>query len=114
VAGVLELQRGETEPRREAGHWLPAYFEAVWRPVDATAAVPELAVALNGVLWSAGPASETPSVRGHWEALLPEAAFQPGVNRAEFFVIEPRGDGTPRLSPVVTRQGKPRVLSSPQ
>jgi hypothetical protein len=114
VAGVLELQRGETEPRREAGHWLPAYFEAVWRPVDATAAVPELAVALNGVLWSAGPASETPSVRGHWEALLPEAAFQPGVNRAEFFVIEPRGDGTPRLIPVVTRQGKPRVLSSPQ
>ena len=75
---------------------------------------PELAVALNGVLWSAGPASETPSVRGHWEALLPEAAFQPGVNRAEFFVIEPRGDGTPRLIPVVTRKGGPRVLSSPR
>jgi len=113
VAGVLELQRGETEPRQAAGGWLPAYFEAVWRPADATAPIPELAVALNGVLWSAGPASETPAVRGHWEALLPESAFQPGANRAEFFVIEPRADGTPRLIPVVTRRGEPRIMPSP-
>lgn len=114
AGGVLELQRGAPELWMEAGQPLPAYIEAVWRPEDPAAPMPELAVVLNGVLCATGPASETPSVRGHWEALLPEAAFSAGRNRVEFHRIEAGPEGSPRLIPVPMRQGRSRVLSVQQ
>jgi len=113
AGGVLELQRGGTAPRVVEGQPLPAYYEAVWRPDEPGGAMPELAIVVNGVLQSAGPASETPSVRGHWEALLPEAALRAGANAVAFYRIEANEGGAPRLIPVPTRSGRPRVLSTP-
>jgi hypothetical protein len=98
--GVLELHRNSPEPFVLPDGPLPCYFEGTFRSDHPSAALPIIAVAVNGVIESVAQASPELSVRGRWESLVPRRCLQNGPNEARFYVV----GSNLILQPCATRQ----------
>ena len=72
------------------------------------AALPVIAVAVNGVIESVAQASPELSVRGRWESLVPRRCLINGPNEARFYVVETSGNDW-MLHPCSTRQVEPVI-----
>ena len=106
--GVLELHRNSPEPFVLPDAPIPCYFEGTYRPDHPSAALPVMAVAVNGVIESVARVSAEPSVRGRWESLVPRRCLKNGPNEARFYLVDSNGDGW-RLQACPTRQVEPVV-----
>jgi hypothetical protein len=106
--GVLELHRNSPEPYVLPDGPIPCYFEGTFRPDHLSAALPVIAVAVNGVIESVAQASPELSVRGRWESLVPRRCLINGPNEARFYVVETSGNDW-MLHPCSTRQVEPVI-----
>lgn len=93
---------------RLTGTFLPALFRGSIVGIDDTALLPlDLAVAVNGRIWSTTATTSWNDSSAYFSTMIPEAAFRDGNNSVDIFRIVPL-KGSPRLH--LIRFGRPRGI----
>lgn len=110
--GVLELNHPGPDLEIPAQGVLPCYFEGIYRPAQPEAALPPIAIAVNGTIRAVARPLASGTSRGRWDSLVPESALHAGHNEVAYFRVIESEDG-PVLVRCPTRQAEPRLLTFP-